>query len=124
MAPVGWFTYQRWDEIPIGIFTSETLAKNAADDGADGEYVLIPIEPNQSYDDLIDEDLPGALIYRSQGLEARVATLESQIALAQTAFQNLSDEVDTFKTQAQSAVQNLNDLIVALDARVTALEGG
>jgi hypothetical protein len=120
MAQVGWFMYQRWDDLPVGIFGSEDAAKQAA---TDGEYVIVPIEANQVYINMMDETLPGAIIYTATGFDTRIDALENQMANAQTAFQNLRDEFDTFKAQAQTAVQNLNQAVADLDARVTALEG-
>lgn len=119
MAQAGWFMYQRWDNLPVGVYGSEDAAKQAA---TDGEYVIVPIEANQTYINMMDETLPGAIVYTAEGFDSRIDALENTVGNTQTAFQNLRDEFDTFKGQAQTAVQNLNQDIADLDARVTVLE--
>ena len=119
MAQAGWFMYQRWNNVPVGVFATEDKAKQAA---SDGEYVLVPIEANQSYANMMDETLPGAIIYTASGFDTRLTTLENQIVV-------LDSEVDTIKNQAQTKFAQIDgrldghDISIAdLDARVTALE--
>jgi len=119
MAQIGFFMYQRWDDMAVGVFGSEAAAKQAA---TDGEYVIVPIEANQTYINMMDETLPGAIIYQADGFDTRLDAVENTVANAQVAFQNLHDEFNTFKAQAQAAVQSLNQALALLDARVTALE--
>ena len=119
MAQAGFFMYQRWDGAAVGVFGTQNAAQQAA---VDGEYVIVPIEANQTYINMMDETLPGAIVYQADGFDTRLDAVENTVANAQIAFQNLHDEFDTFKTQAQAAVQSLNQALALLDARVTALE--
>jgi len=120
MAQAGWFLYQRWDDVAIGVFRTEDLAKQAT---VDGEYVLVPIEANQAYAS-IDETLPGAIVFEASGFETRLTTAENSIIA-------LDAELDTVKNQAQSKFQQVDGrldghdtTLTDLESRVAILEGG
>ena len=106
MAQAGWFMYQRWDGVAVGVFSTEENAKQAA---VDGEYVLVPIEANQSYVG-IDESLPGAIVYQADGFDTRLTAVET--------------DLDNTKTQAQTKFAQIDAEIADLQARVVVLEGG
>ena len=118
MAQAGWFLYQRWDGVAIGVFSTEDNAKQAT---VDGEYVLVPIEANQSYAS-IDETLPGAFVFQADGFNTRLTTAENSII-------SLDAELDTVKNQAQTKFAQVDGrldghdtILVDLETRVTALE--
>ena len=97
MAQAGWFPYQRWDGAAIGVFSTEDGAKQAA---VDGEYVLVPIEANQSYAS-IDESLPGAIVYQADGFDTRLTEVETDLA--------------NTKTQAQTKFADIEARLIALE---------
>lgn len=101
-------------KVPIGIFSSDDRARQAA---VSGNYLLIPIEINQVHNNIIDDTLPGAFYFDSvvADLAAKLDLFKTQAINQLTSINNKLAQHDTKFDQAQTAFQNL-------EARVTALE--
>jgi len=114
MAQAGFFMYQRWDGAAVGVFGTQNAAQQAA---VDGEYVIVPIEANRTYANMIDETLPGAIVFQADGFQTRLTALENQADGIQT-------ELDNTQSQAQAKFTQVDGRLDDLEARIATLEGG
>lgn len=122
MAQIGILLWQKWDGVLIGLFLNDALAKDVADKGTDGEYLLVPAEVNQAHADLFDENLPGAIIYRSQGVLARIVSVEGGLANTDALLDTTRTQATTKFAQVDSRLDGNDSALTDLDTRVTALE--
>lgn len=100
----------------IGLDISESAAKAIADDG---DFVVIPIQIGKKYDNIISAGIVGATSFENTGLQTLVNQVKNAILSLRSDIETLQDQM----LAGTAAIQNLNQSVVSLDARVTALEG-
>lgn len=106
---------------PIGVFLNQDSAKGAA---VDGRYLVLPIEAGETYNDLLDENLPGALYFDREGYEQAVQAVKNALADIRSDISDTNTRIDNLQATVTTKLQNINNQLTDLDARVTALEGG
>ena len=114
----------------IGVNDTEAETKNMA---RDGDYVGIPVTFGKIYDNLINENMVGAVTFSNISLYTLIQQAKNQLEIIdgrldslETAINNGNARLDTLEGQMQTVItqgQAMNQAIQNLDARVTALEG-
>lgn len=120
MAQAGFFMYQRWNEAAVGVFGTQAAAQQAA---IDGEYVIVPIEANRVYTNMIDETLPGAIVFQADGFETRLTALETQADNIQAELDTTQSQAQTKFSQVDSRLDGHDTTLTDLETRVATLEG-
>ena len=87
--------------IPRGVFTDQNLARYAP---SSGRFLVIPIEADRLYDNLLDDTLPGAVY-------------------VDAVTDDLANRIETLRTQALNQLGNIQNEITDIKARLDALEG-
>lgn len=94
----------------VGADVSEQAAKDLA---RDGDYVAIPVSFGKHYENIVDENMVGAVSFSNVSLYTLMKKAEAQLEV-------IDGRLDTVEGQGQE----LQDAVDAMEARVTALEAG
>ena len=109
---------------PRGVYGSEAEARTTA---LTGDLLLIPIDPNQSFDTtIINEGATGAILFSLVSTDTTVQDISDRLTIAEnrqgaiiTAAQDLVDRVET----AEGLLESAETYIIDLRQRVSDLEG-
>lgn len=110
----------------VGLAGSEDQARQMV---SDGTYVAVPTDLGRIYPDIVDDGLPGAVLFAREGVSTKLQRIEASISKVESDLTSFRDQTNQALTDLRDDVNNLqnsaNDLqasITDLDGRISALE--